>query len=203
MEIEQREIFAQPETLHGFISRGRRETYISFNIQPVSTPLIKGTTQYDFQNGEYLYRDIFVTGEGNFAGQEVICRGNSPIWTMVYCGVVDQGGMSDFLHISGAKENIGISKDDIFNFLRKALYKNSEEVRFGFPGRRIYQEEKWSYSEIGKKDFRDSPGFSGDEHITYKKRLVYRLFYQGGFLPACWKNSQIILEGLFKPKQEV
>ena len=130
---------------------------ISNNIQPVSTPLIKGTTQYDFQNGEYLYRDIFVTGEGNFAGQEVICRGNSPIWTMVYCGAVDQGGMSDFLHISGAKENIGISKDDIFNFLRKALYKNSEEVRFGFPGRRIYQEEKWSYSEIGKKDFRDPP----------------------------------------------
>ena len=51
----------------------------------------------EYQKGDYLYRDIYFSGEENFIGQEVVYQNNSPVWSMVYCGSVEPKEVFDFL----------------------------------------------------------------------------------------------------------
>jgi len=173
-----------PELLHEFIIRGRREGYAG-DGKPVPS-LVEGTTQFEYREGEYLYRDIFATGDSNFGGQEMVYRGDEPIWTMVYFGALSQRGLSEFGERGRRPKDSPPSEEDIYNFLKKVLRENANLARFGGVGTLIANHGNWTYLDEAEHDFDGSVGFGGKEAIKFKGVPVYHLLYQGGALSSGW-----------------
>lgn len=162
------------ESLRGFITGARKNGYAG-DGQSVKPPLVEGSTQHDYRQGDYLYRDIYLSGENNFAGQEIVYQEDKPIWGMVYYGAVDWSELEN-LRVKPAEE-------EIWNFLKKALLEKSDQVRFGAWGVKVFRDWPWDYVEEGKgTKVGPESDFEGEETIKYNGRRIYKLRYQGGAL---------------------
>src|SRR3989344_3908542 len=70
--------------LTDFLLKSRTKTYAG-NSGKVK-PLLEGARQFEYKNGNWLYRDIYNQGRGKFAGLETIYFGGKPVWSESYYG---------------------------------------------------------------------------------------------------------------------
>lgn len=144
------------ERLKEFISEARQNTYAG-GYTPSDAPRLVGSSQFDFQKGDYAYRDIFFNGDKKFIGQEVVYLNSKPVWGVNYIG-----------------NTIGKLEA---NFLKQSLLKLSEKCRFGEVCE--YEKREFKYQDQGQGNLGE---FSGQEQIFVEGKSVYKLNYQGGLI---------------------
>ena len=85
-------------------------------------PLLPGSKQLEYRDGDYLYRDIYC-GMAYFVGQEVVFHRQQAVWSMSYAG----GVMPPSQERSDARA--------IYAFLRLALRHGSKDAPYRGPAR--------------------------------------------------------------------
>lgn len=146
-----------------FLIKAKKATYASQGDNASVPPLLEGSRQLEFQEGQFLYRDVYF-GMSYFAGQEVVYYQGNPIWSMCYSGGVDKEFEIEFVK-------------EVYTFLRKAMRNVSADNPFRGPkefveGDYIYRDS--NKGELGK--------FVGKETISFANEVVYSLHYFGGFI---------------------
>jgi len=148
-----------------FLVEAKRRTYAGLNDEAtVSMPIIPGSKQLDYGDGELGYRDIYF-GMAFFVGQEVLTDKQRAIWSMSYAGgvspdIADRGKMLD-----------------VYAFLRKALLCVGEDRPFRGPLH--FELGSYRYADTSEGDF---AGFHGTERIYLDGMPVYALRYSGGII---------------------
>jgi hypothetical protein len=148
--------FINKERLAEFIEEARQNTFAN-NATEVDSPRLLGSSQLEFQKGDYFYRDIYFTGNKYFVGQEVVYLNAKPIWITSYKG----------------------SKLDLVqtNFLRESLYRLAGKCRLGKACE--YAKREYKYKDSGSGDI---DNFLGQEKISIEDKDIYKLDYQGGLI---------------------
>jgi len=144
------------ENLKDFLIEARRNTYAS-NNSPVDNPRLLGSTQLEFQKGDYSYRDVYFLGNKRIIGQEIVYQEATPVWGMNYSG-----------SIIGKLETV---------FLKESLFKLSEKCRLGESCEYERRELKYQDNGSGALEL-----FSGEEKIYSGTKNIYKLNYQGGLI---------------------
>jgi len=151
--------------LAAFLVEAKRRTYAGLDDDAtVSTPIIAGSKQLEYSDGDLSYRDIYF-GMAFFVGQEVVTYKQRAIWSMSYAGGVSPD-------IADREKFLGV-----FAFLRKALLCIGEDQPFRGP----------SHFEQGSYRYVNASGgglarFHGTERIYLVGMPVYRLRYSGGII---------------------
>jgi len=141
-----------------FLLKARTETYAGSRGKVKS--VLKGSTQLEFQEGDWLYRDVYYVGNGIFMGLEVVHYQNDPVWAMTYYG--------DFR---------GMMEEEVDNVLRKALSENWQKAR---TWKKVEWEEN-EYQYICEPDFKGSiDNLAGLEKILKEGKQIYSFVYAGG-----------------------
>lgn len=143
-----------------FIIQAKINTYATVGEMGENT-LDDGTKELIFSKDEFKYRDRYF-GSNPFIGEEIVWRENKAIWGMNYYGSV-------LSHTVPAK--------DVYQFLKKAMQKVSEERPFRGPDN--FKDGSFEYSDKseGNVNF-----FRGVEVIKYKEKEIYKLYYHGGVI---------------------
>lgn len=157
------------ERLQNFLIKARTKTYAGNDGKVAS--VLAGSKQLEWQEGDWLYRDVYYAGNGIFDGLEVVHFKGEPIWSMCYFG--------NFKNMS---------EEEIDRVLRKALLENWKTAR-------LSENVEWSFEDY---KYICSPNFEGDineiagsEEIWKNKKKIYVLYYAGGFIG---KEEQILRE---------
>ncbi len=145
------------EGLLQFLISARTHTYAG-NTGEVPT-LIEGHKQYEYKDGEWLYRDMYTVGDGRFVGVETVYLRSKPIWSMSYFG-----------NFSAMTEK---GADTI---LRKAMTANVEKTRLWHSV--TWKDEKFTYHCEGSG--RDIHEICGAEDVMVSKKRLYYFTYAGG-----------------------
>jgi len=146
------------EILLKFIAKAHRNTYaatkeIKLKYQ-CKTPILPEHKDYDFIDGDWRYHDSYA-GISWAPGREVVFFKNKPVWSMSYQGQTINALSKEFI-------------DEIFEFLKKALRKFTNEIPFrGLHG---FEECDFKYSFTFKGDY---SYFIGKESILYKGKVVF------------------------------
>lgn len=143
-----------------FFIKAREKTYASGDGKV--EPLLPGSVQYEYKEGEFLYRDIYNIGNGVFMGLETVYYQEKPVLSMSYFGNFK-----------------ALSEEEVDGILRKALTENSSKTR-------LWEDVSWKFENYEYSCKTDSGGsideFSGSENILKNGDQVYYLYYAGGFL---------------------
>ena len=146
------------EELEQFLLKVRTKTYAAGTSK--SKPSLPGSVQYDYNEYDYSYRDIYYLGNGIFPGIETVFYKDKPVWSMSYYGNFS-----------------GMTEEQADTMLRKALMDTWETTR-------IYNRVEKNYG-----DFRyicDGQGtideLTGTEEIYVGEKKVYFFYYAGGFI---------------------
>jgi hypothetical protein len=152
------------DSLEVFLIKAKKNTYASQGDNASVEPLLPGTKQLEYQEGDFFYRDIYV-GMSYFVGQEIVYFKNNPIWSMCYAG--------------GVEENVTEESDitQVYRFLRDALGKVSKENLFRGP--KIVKDNNKEYIHVSDGTIESS---SGSESIRIDGKRVYHLRYNGGII---------------------
>ena len=151
--------------LSEFLVDAKRKTYAGLDDDAtVLAPLLAGSKQLEYRDGDLSYRDIYF-GMRFFVGQETVQAGADVIWSMSYAGgvvptVVDR---HEFLAI--------------YAFLRQALLAISDDRPFRGPLQ--FENEGFRYVNTSSGDVAE---FHGEEQISRAGVKVYGLRYQGGIV---------------------
>ena len=70
-----------------FLLEAKRTTYAGQGDEATVAPLVPGSKQLEYRDGDYLYRDIYF-GMAYFVGQEVVFHRELAVWSMSYAGGV-------------------------------------------------------------------------------------------------------------------
>ena len=147
--------------LADFLLRAKRATYAAQGDDATVTPLLPGSRQLEYREGDLFYRDVYV-GLAAFAGFETVYRASVVRWSMAYAGGV----------LAGASET---QMRQVYAFLREALKRGTPDAPFRGPARH----ETFGYEYVN--DWRGSiDEFSGAESIRRDGAVVYQLTYAGG-----------------------
>ncbi|WP_028602528.1 DUF5680 domain-containing protein [Ottowia thiooxydans] len=151
-----------PSSLTQFLHAAKLVTYAGQDNSASVEPLLPSTKQFEFAEGDFLYRDIYA-GMGFFVGQELVYDLKRPVWSMAYAG--------------GLTAEIGASAPEIYRFLRNALCKCPPDLPVRGPG--AFQVADFAYAcEIqGSLD-----RFGGREQVMLAGTKVYELQFSGGFI---------------------
>ena len=147
-----------------FLIKAKKNGYASQGDNTSIEPLIPGTKQLEYKEGDFFYRDIYV-GMSYFVGQEIVYFKNKIIWSMCYAGGIEKNNIeqSDIIQI--------------YEFLRVALSKVSKDNIFRGP--KIVKDNNKEY-------INESNGtlelFTGSEYIKMNGKRVYQLQYNGGLI---------------------
>lgn len=142
-----------------FIIKARLATYAGEGGKVASA--LAGSTQLEYSDGDWLYRDVYYTGKNTFYGIETIFINDKPIWGMSYYG--NWGEMTE------------VEIDDI---LRGAL-KANPEARLD----KTIEWEKGDYVYECQPDLEDGiVEVGGSETIVKNGEQVYTFFYAGSLL---------------------
>jgi hypothetical protein len=143
-----------------FLLKARTKTYAG-NKGKVNA-ILGGSTQLEYSEGEWLYRDIYYTGNGIFMGLEVIHYKGKPIWSMCYYGNFQK-----------------MTEEEVDGVLRAALIDKWNQVR-------LWQKVEWQKNDfryVCEPDFEGSiDEMAGTEKIFKADEQVYMFFYAGGMI---------------------
>lgn len=118
------------------------------------------STTISFEKGSWKSHDNFFGGEP-YGGREVIFYNSKPVWMMVYYGWVEEGQEAD----------------PVYEILREALKQKSGDYQPRGP--KEYKQNNFTYSNSWKGNVER---FSGEEKIEKSGKLIYRAYYNGGFV---------------------
>lgn len=125
-------------------------------------PQLPGSTQLEYKEGDWLYRDIYNLGNKIFVGLETVYLSNKPVWSMSYYG--------DFKKMT---------EQEVDAILKGALIEKKETTR-------LWSRVEWKkgeYRYVCVPDGHESiDKISGFEEIYKGKNRVYYLYYAGGFI---------------------
>ncbi len=124
--------------------------------------LLSGSDQFEYKDGDWLYRDVYYTGKNKFTGLEAIYYKNKPVFSVSYYG--NWGKMTE---------------KEIDNILRGALIANYET--------RSYKHIKWQKDDFKYDCIPDSFSKSineigGYESIAKNGEEIYKFYYGGSIL---------------------
>ncbi len=144
--------------LERFLLTARAKTYAA--AEGKTKTLLPGSVQYEYEDGDYSYRDIYYIGNGIFPGLETVFYNDKPVWSMSYFG--------DFSKMTEQQAD---------NMLRKALIELWETTRIYNKVEKEYEGFKYVCEGSGSID-----KLEGSEEIYIGKDKVYYFFYAGGFI---------------------
>jgi hypothetical protein len=147
------------ETFLEFLLKAKKSTYAAQGDRATVSPLLPGSKQLEYSEGNFFYRDIYF-GFTKFVGQETIYLESLPVWSMCYAG----GIISD-----------EIKPLDVFIFLQSALKQMDSAMPYRGP--KLLENIPFSYSNTV---FGDINRFHGAEKIVHNGSDVYELHYAGG-----------------------
>lgn len=155
-------LIASPQFIR-FLTAAKRATYAGQGDAASVTPLLPGSRQLEFAEGEFLYRDAYV-GMFRFVGQEMVYSSGQPVWSMSYSGGLLPGVAS-------------ASGQAIYSFLRQAL--SALPASFPVRGPDLLETENLRYvcRHAGSIE-----AFNGCEQIFDAGVPVYELNFSGGWL---------------------
>lgn len=143
-----------------FLIDARSKTYAGSGKEV--EPSWLGGHQYEFKDGDWLYRDFYNLGNGIFMGLETIYLKDKPVWSNCYYG--------NFKSMTEA---------EVDKILRGALVANKDKARLWFD----VEWKNGDFTYLCKSDFAGSlDEIAGSEEIYKGKTKVYFLFYAGGFI---------------------
>jgi len=150
------------EKITQFLLKARTKTYAGSAGK--TKAVLNGSTQLEWQEGDWFYRDVYYTGKGIFMGLEVIHCRQRPVWAMSYYG-----------NFKGMREQ------EMDSILREALLANWQETRTW----NKVEWEKNGYQYICEPDFQGSiEEMAGVEKVLKNKKEIYKLFYAGGLISS-------------------
>jgi hypothetical protein len=154
------------DELVAFLIEAKRCTYAAggSGSEAVVTPVLPGSHQLEYQEGPWLYRDIYFGG-AYFVGQEIVYAGSAPVWAMGYAG--------GFTAAVGDQTESG----EIGAFLQAALRQVPPEQPYRGPA--LFRHGIYTYVNETEGDV---DRFSGVETISRGEEMVYQLRYSGGLL---------------------
>lgn len=142
-----------------FIINARVNTYASDDGKVDG--VLDGSTQLEYHESDWLYRDVYYTGRNTFYGMETIFYKNKPVFGMSYYG--NWGSMTE---------------KDIDDILRGALVSNTRT--------RLYEKVDWqkdNFDYTCDPDFTDNISeIGGTEKILKNGDQVYIFYYAGSIL---------------------
>jgi len=141
-----------------FLLKARTKTYAGTGGKV--KPTFKDSVQLGYTEGSLLYRDLYYSGNGVFAGLEVVYFQNEAAFTMSYFGNFK-----------------GMAEEEIDKILRKALQENWDKTRIW--NRVEWQDGKFKYVCDGDGDWDE---LGGTEEIYKEGKKVYWFYYAGGLL---------------------
>lgn len=152
----------ETESLVRFLVRAKKSTYAAQGDEASVIPVLSGSKQLEYTSYPFHYRDVYF-GSTRFSGQEVVYRVGCPVWSMVYCG-----GMDDL------ETDLTL---ETYMFLRSALSAVSEDSPYRGPrshtaGQLVYFNDVHGSAEE----------FWGSEWIEKAGVRIYHLRYSGGTL---------------------
>ncbi len=151
-------------TLSKFLVVAKRQTYAGQDDDAtLPNPLLEGSMQLEFSDGNWMYRDIY-QGLSFFTGMETVYFENEPVWAMSY-----SGGASSNLRPEEAKQ--------VYVFLRTALMQVSDELPIRGPSKHVMGNASYNMSCEGTLS-----RFRGIEEILISNVCKYRLSFAGGFV---------------------
>src|SRR5690348_5162661 len=124
-----------------FLLTARTKTYAGAGGKV--TPLLTGSTQLEYSEANWLYRDIYNIGNGKFIGLETIYFENKPVWSMSYYGNFEK-----------------MTEEEADKILRKALQDKWDKVRLWNNVRYTVDNYKYTNEGSGSAD-----EFNGSEKI--------------------------------------
>src|SRR5204862_6346005 len=139
--------------LAAFLLRAKRATYAAQGDDATVTPLIPGSKQLEYREGERLYRDVYV-GLTTFAGLETVDDTGAPRWAMTYAGGLV--APADF--------------PAVYAFLREALQRGDVAAPYRGPARHAGGERAVKTAWEG-----DLERFSGAVDIVRYRAVVYSM----------------------------
>jgi hypothetical protein len=141
-----------------FLIKAKKNTYALSGERGENT-LADGARELGYKSKDFYYRDRYY-GSDPFIGEEVVFLNNKSLWVMNY---------------SGRCLKTVVSKNEIYNFLKKCLRKVNANNPFRGPNE--YQSGDYIYKNKTKGDI---DNFIGNEFIYYKNKKIYELRYHGG-----------------------
>lgn len=146
--------------LTNFLLKARTKTYAgdSGKVKPV----FAGSDQLEYKERDWLYRDVYYTGNGIFMGLETVYFRDKAVWSMSYYGNFKK-----------------MTEEELDSVLRQALLDNRKSAR-------TWQKVEWkkgNYQYICEPDFEGCIEEMADaEKILKNNEEAYRFFYAGGVL---------------------
>ena len=148
------------EKLLKFLLEARTKTYAGCGGKV--EPILASSKQLEYQEGEWLYRDIYYNGSGIFMGLETVYFEGKAVWAMSYFG--DYQGMTE---------------EEVDKILRGALLANWDTTRIW----KSVEWEKDGYKYSCCPDFDGSiEKMVGSEKILKNEKQIYNFFYAGGLV---------------------
>ena len=148
-------------TLTNFLFKARGKTNAKLGGQV--KPLIEGTEQAEYSEGNWLYRDIYFNGKNSFAGIDVAYYQNKPVWASSYYA-----------------KYTDITEDKLDEILGKSIEK--------YPNVNTWERidktdiDGYIYENIPDSENQSIKQVSGIERITKDGKEIYLLHYAGGIL---------------------
>src|SRR5690242_10179523 len=153
-----------PNEFVDFLLEAKRATYAGQDDEATVTPLVPGSKQLEYREGDYLYRDMYL-GMAYFIGQEVVSHREQAVWSMS-----DAGGVTPLSRGSSDRRAI-------YAFLRLALRHGSKDEPYRGPATFTRDVLTYTSSSSGSLDT-----FWGIEEISREGEQVYECRYAGGLL---------------------
>jgi len=147
-----------------FLVEAKQHTYAAHDMSVVKKkPLMKGSTQLEWVDGDWLYRDIYF-GASKFTGQETVFWKMKPVWAMCYSGGMTVGSVPD-------------EAGELYTFLKKALEQVSLDHPVRGPEKLTVGAFEYLLTMRGEID-----RFEGNEEIKFRGVQRYSLFFAGGLV---------------------
>lgn len=149
------------ETLAKFLNEANKTTYANKTAPKVAPSRLK-SEDYHFEKDGLIYHDTYFGGR-DFIGGEIVYENEKPVWGANYFGfVLDEK----------------ISEKDVYDFLRKALLQEYDDViPVRGPSNFSIDDKEYRFSADG-----DLANFSGKEEISFGGKIMYRCLIHGGMI---------------------
>lgn len=146
------------DKLQTFLLKARTKTYASGGGK--ITPALSGSTQLEFKELDWLYRDVYFIGNGIFMGLETVYYQEKPVYSVSYFGNFKQ-----------------ITEEETDSILRKALMENWDKTRLWNNVEWKFENYKYTCEANGNID-----EIGGTEKIFKDGKEVYYFYFAGGLI---------------------
>lgn len=146
--------------LEQFLYKARTKTYAGAGGKV--NPLFSDSTQLEYAEGNFLYRDIYYTGKNTFVGMETVYMNNKTIYGTSYYG--NWGEMTE---------------EEIDNILRGALIANPETRSYK---KMAWEKDGFIYTCTPDSFSKSIAEIGGYESISKNDKEIYRFYYAGSLL---------------------